>query len=73
MFGKDHPAGGLYVLRLVLIESDPSNRFGEHFGICIRVVCRCPKIPEQFLGYFVNLFVGALGGEDCGDEEFQWI
>jgi len=74
------PMSGLYcstgcldVLGLVLVESDSSNRVREHLRICVGVVGWCLETPEQFLGDLIHLLVGALGGEDCGDQEFQRI
>ncbi len=73
VLGEDHSAGGLDVLRLVLVETDPTDCVGELLRIAVGIVCWGLVVPEQFFGHLVDLFVGALGREDGGHQEFQRI
>ena len=73
MRGLYRSTGGLDVLGLVLVESNSANRVRERLRICVGVVGRGLEALEQFLGDLVHLLVGALGGEDCGDQKLQWI
>lgn len=66
-------AGGLDVLRLRAVEADAANVFSEFGGAGVRVIGSGLVFLEEFFGDDVHLFIGALGGKDGGDEEFQRV
>src|SRR5207247_6934163 len=59
--------------RLVAEEPGALDLPLEHSGVRARVVARTPVLGEQVRGHLVHADVGALGGEDRGNEELEGV
>lgn len=66
-------AAGLDVAGLVAEQTDAPDVIGKLFDGCLGVVGGGAVLPEKAGGDDVDLSVGALGGKDGGDEEFEGI
>ena len=73
MLVDEEPAAGADVFGLGAVEADGAEVVLEGGGIGLGVVARGAVFFEEGGGDFIDLHVGALRGEDGGDEEFEGI